>query len=117
MRRDDSVYFLDMLLAAQDISEFLSGLRFEQFKESKLHRNAVLKSIEIIGEAAARITKETRSANPQIPWKEIVGMRNRLVHDYFRVDLLQVWDVAQEDIPPLIDLLRPLVPPENEETV
>ena len=56
MQREDSVYFLDMLLAAQDILEFVSGLEFERFKESSLHRNAVLKSIEIIGEAAAHIT-------------------------------------------------------------
>ena len=113
MRRDDAAYLLDMLLSARDAAEFAAGLTFPQFERSRLHQNAILKAIEIIGEAAACISEETRQAHPGIPWPEIIGMRNRLVHAYFEVDLKRVWKTAQQDIPRLIDLIEPLVPPET----
>ena len=112
MRHDDA-YLLDMLLSARDAAEFAAGLTFPQFERSRLHQNAILKAIEIIGEAAARISEETKQAHPRIPWLEIIGMRNRLVHAYFEVDLKRVWKTAQQDIPRLIDLIEPLVPPET----
>ena len=112
MRHDDA-YLLDMLLSARDAAEFAAGLTFPQFEQSQLHQNAILKAIEIIGEAAARISEETKQAHPGIPWPEIIGMRNRLVHAYFEVDLKRVWKTAQQDIPRLIDLIEPLVPPET----
>ena len=80
MRRDDAAYLLDMLLSARDAAEFAAGLTFPQFERSRLHQNATLKAIEVIGEAAARISEKTRQAHPGIPWPEIIGMRNRLVH-------------------------------------
>ena len=113
MRRDDTAYLLDMLLSARDAGEFAAGLTFLQFEQSQLHQNAILKAIEIIGEAAARISEETKQAHPGIPWPEIIGMRNRLVHAYFEVDLKRVWKTAQQDVPRLIDLIEPLVPPET----
>ena len=112
MRHDDA-YLLDMLLSARDAAEFAAGLTFPQFEQSQLHQNAILKAIEIIGEAAARISEETKQAHPGIPWPEIIGMRNRLVHAYFEVDLKRVWETAQQDIPRLIDIIEPLVPPET----
>ena len=111
MRHDDA-YLLDMLLSARDAAEFAAGLTFPQFEQSQLHQNAILKAIEIIGEAA-RISEETKQAHPGIPWPEIIGMRNRLVHAYFEVDLKRVWKTAQQDIPRLIDIIEPLVPPET----
>ena len=113
MRRDDAAYLLDMLLSAHDVEEFADELTFTQFEQSHLHQNAIHKAIEIIGEAAACISEETRQAHPEIPWPEIIGMRNRLVHAYFEVDLKSVWKTAQQDIPRLIDLIEPLVPPET----
>ena len=113
MRRDDAAYLLDILLSARDAAEFTAGLTFPQFENSRLHQNAILKAIEIIGEAAGRISEETRHAHPEIPWPEIIGMRNRLVHAYFDVDLKHVWKTAQQDIPRLIDLIEPLVPPDT----
>ena len=113
MRRDDAAYLLDMLLSARDAAEFAAELTFAQFEQSRLHQNAILKAIEIIGEAATRISEETRQAHPEVPWPEIIGMRNRLVHAYFEVDLKRVWKTAQQDIPRLIDLIEPLVPPET----
>ena len=77
-----------------------------------MHQLAILKSIEIIGEAASRVSAGTKEAHPEIPWREIIGMRNRLVHAYFDVNLIRVWDTVQEDLPALIAQLEPLVPPE-----
>ena len=94
--------------------DFAAGLTFPQFERSRLHQNAVLKAIETVGKAAASVTLETRQVHPEIPWKEIIGMRNRLVHVYFDVSLKRVWDTAKQDIPHLIAMLEPLVPPESE---
>ena len=113
MRRDDA-YLLDMLTAARDAVEFTAGLTFPQFDQSRLHQNAVLRAIETVGEAAARISQETRKAHPEIPWKEIVGMRNRLVHVYFDVNLYRVWETVHQDLPRLIAMLEPLVPPDSD---
>ena len=111
MPRDEATYLLDILHAAQDVEEFASGLTFHQFEKSRLHQNAVLKSIEIIGEATTHITEETRLAHAEIPWQKIVGMRNHLVHGYFQVDLEQVWNTVQRDIPSLIHTLKSFVLP------
>ena len=111
MRHDES-YLLDMLLEARKAVKFATGLTYSQFNRSDLHQNAIIKSIEIISEAASRVSADTREAHPEIPWHEIIGMRNRLVHGYFEVNLLRVWDTVQEDLPALIAQLEPLVPPE-----
>ena len=113
MRRDDA-WLLDMLLAAREAMEFASPLTFSEFEDDRLHQLAILKAVEIIGEAASRISEETKAKQPGIPWSEIIGMRNRLVHGYFAVRLDRVWQTVQDDLPPLIAQLEPLVPPEPE---
>ena len=112
MLRDDA-RLLDMLLAARDALDFVSGLTFPQFEQSRLHRHAVLKAVEIIGEAAANVSSETRQSHDEIPWNEIIGMRNRLVHAYFDVNPVRVWETVQQDIPRLVSFLEPLVPSET----
>ena len=112
MGRDEG-FLLDMLLAARDARAFVSGLTRRQFDASRLHQNAVIKALEIIGEAAGRISEDTRKVHPEIPWAEIIGMRNRLVHGYFDVDWAKVWDTVHHDLPPLIATIEPLIPPEN----
>lgn len=113
MRRDPS-YLLDMLSSARDAVAFASDLTFHEFEQSLLHRNAILKSIEIIGEAASRLSGETKEAHPEIEWQKIVGMRHHLVHGYFSVNNARVWQVVQKDLPTLIVQLESLVPPETE---
>ena len=113
MRRDDA-FLLDMLLAARDAVAFVAGLTLHQFERNRLHQHAVLKAIEIVGEAAGRIGLDTRRAHPEIPWPELIGMRNRLVHAYFDIDVGLVWDTVQNNLPALIARLEPLVPPEQE---
>ena len=113
MRHDDS-YLLDMLVAARKAVRFSSGLTYERFSQSDLHQNAVLKVLEIIGEAASRISADTRTAHPNVPWPDVVGLRNRIVHAYFEVDLGVVWNIVNNDVPVLISPLEPIVPTEAE---
>ena len=109
MRRDGA-YLPDLLPAARDATAFVSGMPKEVFLKSTLHRYAIVKAIEIIGEAAARVSPELKSAHPEIPWTEMAGMRNRLVHGYFDVDLHKVWDTLTRDLLRLISLIEPLLP-------
>ncbi len=114
MRRDDDAYLLDMLLAAREAAAFADGLTFAELQRDRMAQRAILKTGETVGEAASRVGAETKNAHPEIPWSKIVGMRNRLVHEYFRVNLARVWETVERDIPRLIPRLERLVPPEAE---
>jgi len=111
MQRDPA-YLLDMLQAAREMRDLSANLTWDTFQQSRLHQHAMVRLIEIIGEAARAISEETKAAHPEIPWIRIIDMRNHLVHRYFQVDLQRVWDVIQNHIAPLIAQLEPLVPPE-----
>lgn len=75
-----------------------------------MHADArIIKSIEIIGETAAKVTDETRNKYPSMPWASIVAMRNRLIHVYFDIDLDRVWDTITDDLPPLIEQLEKII--------
>ena len=112
MPRDDAAYLLDMLVAARDAVAFAEGVSYAEFVRDRRTQLSILKSLEIVGEAAAHVSEDTRKKHPAIPWPEIVGMRNRLVHVYFDIDLPLVWDTVRHDLPALIARLEPLVPPE-----
>ena len=112
MPRDDTAYLLDMLVAAQDAVSFAEGMSYAEFLGDRRTQLSILKSVEIVGEAAARLSENTRNAHRSIPWPEIIGMRNRLVHVYFDIDLPLVWDTVCNDLPVLITQLEPLIPPE-----
>ena len=111
MRRDDA-WLLDMLLAARNAVRFAAPLTFPEFEEDLQQQLAILKSVEIIGEAASRISGETKARRPDIPWTELDGMRNRFVHDGFAIQLDTLWQTVQDDLPPLIAQVEPLVPSE-----
>ena len=110
MRRDQKAYVLDMLIAAREAVGFAEGLSFEAFAEDRRTQLSIVKSIEIVGEAASRVDDEIRQAHQAIPWRDIVGMRNRLVHGYFDIDLRLVWDTVGTDLPVLIEQLERLQP-------
>ncbi|MCY3874981.1 MAG: DUF86 domain-containing protein [Rhodobacteraceae bacterium] len=113
MRRSE-ILFLDMLLSAREAVEMAEGLTFSSFEGNRTVQLAVLKAVETVGEAAARVDAGTRERHPEIPWADITGMRNRLVHEYFRVNLTRVWETVKRDIPVLISQLEALVPPESK---
>jgi uncharacterized protein with HEPN domain len=106
MRRDDAVRLRHMLDAAREATEFARGKRREDLNGDRKLALALVKDIEIIGEAAYQISEDTRRQLPAISWDDIVGMRNRLVHAYFDINLDILWRTLQDDLPPLIETLR-----------
>jgi uncharacterized protein with HEPN domain len=108
MSRDDALV-LDIVLAADDAQSFVQGMDFTTFETSRLHQNAVIRSLEIIGEAAGKISAEFTSAHPDLPWRNIANMRHRLIHAYNEVRLDIVWAVIEDDLPQLIATLKPLI--------
>ncbi|RMG64660.1 MAG: DUF86 domain-containing protein [Calditrichaeota bacterium] len=109
----DEAYLLDMLIAAREALEFSREVTWEDFRKSSLHQHAIAKALENIGEAARKVSEETKAAHPEIPWRDIVALRHRIAHDYFHLDLVRIWQIVQEDVPALIKLLEPLIPPEE----
>jgi uncharacterized protein with HEPN domain len=110
-RDRDMALLLDMRLAAEDALGFVAGLDEAAFRVSDLHQSAVIRKLEVIGEAAGKISKAFCASHPDIPWSRIAGMRHRLIHDYGDVDLDIVWGVVIGELTPLIAALRPLIPP------
>jgi uncharacterized protein with HEPN domain len=111
----DEACLLDMLLAARKIRQFSAGVTFEKFLADELMQHGIMRLIQILGEAARKVSPEYRQTHSEIPWQGIIGMRNRMVHEYFRIIPAKVWDVVRDEIPPLIPLLESLVPPASDE--
>lgn len=110
----DAALLLDMLLAARDAQAFVKGLDEAAFLASRLHQSAAIRSLEVLGEAARKVSAATQGAYPEIPWREITGMRHRLIHGYAEVRLDLVWVVLRDRLGTLIDQLARLVPDEND---
>jgi uncharacterized protein with HEPN domain len=100
--RDWRLYLLDMEIFAKRAMGYCSGLDQQQFEANPLVQDAVLRNIELIGEAAGRIPDEFRQAHPEIQWRQIVAMRNQLIHGYLGIDLDIVWDVVCVELPALL---------------
>ena len=109
-QREDSIRIQHMLDAAKEAVAFVQGKgRGDLDKDRKLLLS-LTRLLEVIGEAARKVSAESQKATPQIPWPKVVGMRNRLIHAYFDVDLDEIWRTVQEDLPPLISELEKVVP-------
>jgi uncharacterized protein with HEPN domain len=113
MSRDDALV-LDIVLAAEDAQSFVQGMNFAAFEASRLHQNAVIRSLEIVGEATGKLSAVLKSAYPNLPWRSIKSMRNRLIHTYNEISLNIVWAVVQDDLPQIIATLKPLIPPRDQ---
>ena len=100
MWRDDA-YLLDMLLAARDIRRHTKGVDWQRFLGDEILQNAIMHLIQIIGEAARNVPDDFAAAHPEVPWARIAGLRNRIVHDYFGLDLEIIWQILQVDLPQL----------------
>ncbi len=109
----DAALLLDMLLAAQDAAHFIDGLDEPGFLASRLHQNAVIRALEVIGEAAGKVSNRLRDQHGEIMWREMTAMRHRLIHGYADVRLDLVWRVASDRLPELIRSLLPLIPKEG----
>jgi len=106
---NDQIRVRHMLDAAHEAMKFAEGKQREDLKQDRLLVLGLIKAVEIIGEAASKVSKEYQAAHAQIPWAAIIAMRNILIHDYFGIDLDEVWSTIQNDLPPLIAELEELI--------
>lgn len=106
MPKDDLTRLRHMLDAAREALSFADRKSRSDLGSDRKLALAIVKDIEMIGEAASKVSQETRASHPEIPWSDIINMRNRLIHAYFDIDIDVVWDTVTKDLPPFIALLE-----------
>ena len=102
-----------MIEACESVQRFIQGRQRHDFESDQMLLFAVVRAIEVLGEAAGKVSEDTRSACPEIPWPEIINMRNRLIHGYFDIDVDIVWNTASIELPALLTDLRRIAHAEN----
>lgn len=107
--RDNIVYLKHILDAINRIVDYTTEIKYENFMNNNLVQAGVIREIEIIGEASKRLTPEFKEKYPHIEWKKMAGMRDKVIHDYFGVDLDAVWDTVERDIPQLKDKIKNII--------
>ena len=113
MSKDDLIRLRHMLDSAREAISYLAGRKRSDLDNDRMLVHSLVRCVTIIGEAAANVSPDCRAKIPTIPWADVVGMRNRLVHAYFDINLDLVWDTVEDDLPPLIAELEKVVPPLN----
>jgi uncharacterized protein with HEPN domain len=106
MKRDDPSLIDDILRAADTIAGYLHQVTRRMFNANQMMRDAVVRQISIIGEAASKLSQVFRQQHADVPWRDIVGMRNLVIHNYGEIDWDVVWDTARERVPELAEYLR-----------
>ena len=100
-KRNDKLYLKDIWGSIEKIEKYINNLSYEEFSKNLVVIDAVVRNFEIIGEATKNLSKEIKSLYPNIPWKEMAGMRNKVIHEYFGVNLKIVWKTIKERLPEL----------------
>lgn len=108
-QRSYSDYLQDIQQAADEALRFVEGMEFPAFSADRRTILAVVRALEIIGEATRHIPAGTRRRFPLVPWQDMAAMRNKLIHEYYGVDLEVLWRTVQEDLPPLADAIRRMI--------
>lgn len=106
MKKDFIQYISDMLESANKGISFVKGFTLNKFREDEKTQFALIRAIEIIGEASKKVPQDVKNQYSEIPWREVGGMRDKLIHDYFGVNVDVVWKTAKEDLPALKKLLK-----------
>jgi len=109
MKREYEDYLQDMLENAEKALSFVQGMDYDGFCTDDKAVYAVIRALEIIGEAARQIPENIRQANPEIQWREIAAMRNKLTHEYFGVNTKVIWRTVHEDLPVIIPFLKKML--------
>ncbi|RMD91582.1 MAG: DUF86 domain-containing protein [Calditrichaeota bacterium] len=99
MEKSDKVFLIHMLDSISKIEQYLEGIEKEEYDKNTLIQDGVIRQLEIIGEAVKNISNALKKSNAQLPWQDMAGMRNKLIHHYFGVDTELVWETAKNDIP------------------
>ncbi len=110
MKLDDATRIRHMIEAAETAQTFVAGRQRADLDTDRMLMFALVRAVEIIGEAASKVSLDSRQATPSVPWAVIISMRNRLIHAYFDIDPDILWASVTEEIPDLLPLLRPLLP-------
>jgi len=106
MKKVDAVYLHHILAAIEKIETYSKGVSFQEFQQRDLLQDGVIRQLEIIGEAARNLSADFCTHYPEVPRSQIIGMRNRIAHAYFNIDLGIVWETVQEDLPPLKEQVK-----------
>jgi len=101
MKKDDSVYLHHIIDAFVQIEHNTEGVSHEEFLHNRLIQDGVIRQLEVMGEAARNLSGDLRNEYPQIPWSQMIGLRNRMIHAYFNVDLQIIWEIVHGDMPVL----------------
>lgn len=110
----DRAYLFDMLQAARQVRDFVKGLTFDAYLADPMPRMAVERGLEIVGEAARNVSASFKASHPEIPWRDLIGLRNVLSHNYGEVKQDRIWEIATRDAPGLIPVLEVFVSSERK---
>ncbi len=109
MKRDYALFLKDVLDAIDSIEKFVEGITLDEFRRDDKTSSAVIRKFEVIGEATKHVPEQIRDEHPEIPWKSIAGLRDRLIHAYFGIDHKLVWDAIKTELPKLKPKLKEIV--------
>lgn len=115
MKKSDTVYLHHILDAIEQIETYIAGISYEQFLQERLIQDGVIRQLEIIGEASRNLSSQFRDQHPRIPWRQIIGLRNRVIHAYFDINLDIIWEVTQNDVPTLKNAMESFISENNED--
>jgi uncharacterized protein with HEPN domain len=107
--RSDSELLADTKEAVIRVNDYIENLSYEQFLEDKKTQDAVVRNLEIIGEAAKNISEELKTSYPQIPWKDLAGVRDKLIHHYFGVNFDIVWNIVKQELPQVFSQIEEIL--------
>lgn len=108
-QRDDRDYLEDIVEAIERIVTYVEGLNYESFAKDTKTQDAVIRNLEVIGEAAKQVSDTLREQHPEIPWREVCGVRDKLIHHYFGINVETLWQIIETDLSPLLSQMKAIL--------